>query len=159
VSRRAIELLLWSATALGMAIAGWSVVRVARPGESDQSTDAPLPRLERLPTDSVSVWAQAAASRNPFRFHRSPAAVRFGTLSAPVVEPERPGLPTLALLGTIGGPPWQGVVAGFPGQSTSLVVRSGQQVDGFRVRAITRDSAVITGMDTTWNLVVSRPWR
>lgn len=109
-----------------------------------------------LPADSTARLARAAADRDPFRFERRPAAARFGETRELVQAPPPPPLPEFRLIGTMGGPPWQGVVVGFPNRE-SVLVRPGDRVGDFVVRAVTRDTAIIAGADTTWTLILGRP--
>jgi hypothetical protein len=159
VNPRAVERGVWVASIAMFTIAGWSFARAAGTRAEGRRTIASLPPEQSIAAESLSAWSEALASRNPFRFTRQPAVVRFGeVVDEPEVEPERPAPLVLRLLGTIGGPPWQGVVAGFPGREQSVVVRPGDEVDGIRVRAVSRDSAVVTGLDSTWTIRVERRW-
>jgi hypothetical protein len=159
VSPRAVERAAWTASIVMLAIAGWSIARAADTRAEARRTIVSLPPVPSIVAESLAAWSEAIASGNPFRFSRQPADVRFGeVVDQPEVEPERPAPLVLRLLGTIGGPPWQGVVVGFPGREQSIVVRPGDEVDGVRVRAVGRDSAVVTGLDSTWTIRVERRW-
>jgi len=117
--------------------------------------------------DSASVWLSDAddviASSDPFRVARVPAAVAFrpdaeGT--AGVVARSMPAAPTvrptLTLKAIVGGPPWQAIVDGIPGQTSGTVVRAGAVFDHLVVRDVTRDSVVVEGPDTSWVLAFRR---
>lgn len=156
---RLVEPGVWVAALLLLGAAVWSYARPAVPVAAVSRIASAQGRSSWIaPAESARVWAGAAAAGNPFRFDHRPASVRYGTAPAPDSVPavQRP---TLTLLGTIGGPPWQAIVAGFPGRAGSVVLRSGQDIDGFRVQSITRDGARITGMDTAWSLTVRRAWQ
>ena len=100
-------------------------------------------------------------SNDPFRLANEPTAVRFdptrdeGSVSATPVGPPRLR-PNLILKAVIGGPPWQAIVDGIPGQPPGTIVRAGSTFDQLVVRAVTRDSVVIKGTDTTWVLTFRR---
>lgn len=155
-----MERLLWLTAVSCLAVAGWSLRHAPRAGVPWRDISRPLPRLTVAPRESVSAWSRATASTNPFRFTRVPAAVRFGEVApAAATAAEARPRPALTLLGTIGGPPWQGVVGGLPGRSGSVVVRPGQQLDSFVVRSVAKDTVVLVGSDTTWVLTVRQPWK
>lgn len=120
---------------------------------------APLDGDATAPTvwpESVLVWSRLIVERDPFRLERRPASVRFGE-APPPSGPPGPPRPALAVLGTMGGPPWAAVVAGFPGRTGGVLVRSGERVGDLHVRVVRRDTAIIEGADTTWTLVARRP--
>ncbi|MDB4878547.1 MAG: hypothetical protein JWM41_4993 [Gemmatimonadetes bacterium] len=62
----------------------------------------------------------------------------------------------MTLKAIVGGPPWEAIVDGIPGQPPGTVVRSGSTLDKLAVRSVTRDSVVIQGPDTTWVLSFRR---
>jgi hypothetical protein len=159
MTRHAAERTLWLATLSFAAATGWSAVNGRRPPAAPSRPPGSQPVALAAPPESALTWSRAAAARNPFRFERAPASVRFGEATDTVAAAPPVSRPVFTLLGTIGGPPWQGVISGFPGRAGGVVVRSGQAVDSFVVRSVTRDSAVISGMDTVWRLPVRRPWR
>jgi hypothetical protein len=110
-----------------------------------------------------SVVAEAAdytVSNDPFRLSNAPATVRFDAKND---HPQFGGAvplaiarPRLTLKAILGGPPWQAVIDGLPGQPPGTVVRSGATFDKLTARLITRDSVVIQGADTTWVLTFGR---
>ena len=71
-------------------------------------------------------------------------------------QPMVAGKPKLILRGVLGGPPWDALIDGVPGHDGALVVRVGQTVAGFTVRAVRRDTVFIRGFDTTWALTLGR---
>jgi hypothetical protein len=52
----------------------------------------------------------------------------------------------------IGGPPWQAVIDGIPGQPPGTIAGTGARFDKLVVRSVTRDTVVVQGPDTTWSL-------
>jgi hypothetical protein len=100
-------------------------------------------------------------SNDPFRLANEPAAIRYdparedGPISAAPVGPPRLR-PNLVLKAVIGGPPWQAIVDGIPGQPAGTIVRAGSAFDQLVVRSVTRDSVVIKGIDTIWVLSFRR---
>jgi hypothetical protein len=62
-------------------------------------------------------------------------------------------LPPLSLRAIVGGPPWQAVLAGVPGEPETMVA-IGSDVRGLRVQSITRDEVVLRGGDSTWTLTM-----
>jgi len=99
--------------------------------------------------------------RDPFRVTRRPATVLYDPLR--LAQPALPPTPkpALALVGIVwdtGRDP-TALVEGLPGADGPRAVRQGETIAGLRVRTITRDRLVITGLDTTWTLTVREPWR
>jgi len=108
----------------------------------------------RLPADSLERAAEAIVTNDPFRLSNSPPAVRFdpttdGGPAAALVAPPRP---VFVLRAIVGGPPWQAVIDGLPGQPPATLVRAGSKFDRITVRAVTRDSVIVQGVDTSWVL-------
>jgi hypothetical protein len=64
--------------------------------------------------------------------------------------------PTLVLRGIIGGPPWQAIVDGIPGQSAGAIVRQGMAFDAITIRTVTRDTVFVQSPDTSWKLTLAR---
>jgi hypothetical protein len=62
----------------------------------------------------------------------------------------------MTLKAIVGGPPWQAVVDGIPGQAQGTIVRAGAAFDKLVARAVTRDSVIIQGPDTAWVLTFRR---
>ena len=112
--------------------------------------------------DDVLASAEAAIVTNdPFRLGNVPASVRYDpredlAAAAGVAQPP-PLRPTMTLRAIVGGPPWQAVVDGLPGQPANTIVRAGSTYDKLIARSVTRDSVVIQGPDTTWVLRFRRP--
>jgi hypothetical protein len=64
--------------------------------------------------------------------------------------------PVFALKAIVGGPPWQAIVDGIPGQPSGTIVSNGMTIGKLTIRGVTRDSVVIQGPDTTWVLTFRR---
>ena len=104
--------------------------------------------------------ADVIVSNDPFRLTNTPALVRYDptaegaaattSIAAPPIRP------VMTLKAIVGGPPWQAIVDGLPGQPPGTVVRAGNAFDKLVARAVTRDSVVIQGPDTTWVLSFRR---
>jgi hypothetical protein len=100
-------------------------------------------------------------TNDPFRLANAPASVRFtpnnengGVGSVAAVAPSI--RPNMTLKAIVGGPPWQAIVDGIPGQAQGTLVRTGNAFDKLVARAVTRDSVIIQGPDTTWVLSFRR---
>lgn len=101
-------------------------------------------------------------SGDAFRLERKPALVAYRQRAD--TQPARaaasaPPKPALALAGVVGGPPWAALLDGVPGHDASVVVHQGDSIAGFHIRRIAPNAVVITGLDTTWRLVVKRVWQ
>jgi hypothetical protein len=133
--------------------------RSEAPAPAIWPVSSPAPAVER---DSLAVLTERVADADVFRLDRTPATVAYrqaaDTQVARVNVPPAPPKPALALAGIIGGPPWAALLDGVPGHPGSLVVHRGDSLAGLTVRAISPNGATVTGMDTTWRLVVKRPW-
>ena len=104
--------------------------------------------------------ADLIASNDPFRLTNTPALVRYDPKAegaVPTTSVAAPPIrPAMTLKAIVGGPPWQAIVDGLPGQPAGTVVRAGNAFDKLVARAVTRDSVVIQGPDTTWVLTFRR---
>jgi hypothetical protein len=107
------------------------------------------------PSDSALSEAEdATVDNDPFRLANEPARVRYdqstdgaiAATTAPIVRP------TLVLKAIIGGPPWQAVIDGIPGQPPGTIASPGSRFDKLVVRRVTRDTVIVQGPDTTWSL-------
>jgi hypothetical protein len=100
--------------------------------------------------------ADLIVSNDPFRLTNTPALVRYDpkaeSLAPATAVAAPPVRPVMTLKAIVGGPPWQAIVDGLPGQPPGTVVRAGSAFDKLVARAVTRDSVVIQGPDTTWVL-------
>ncbi|MEO7086498.1 MAG: hypothetical protein ABI442_18860 [Gemmatimonadaceae bacterium] len=97
---------------------------------------------------------------DPFRLSNSAPTVRFsladGTTivgAAPIAPPLRPAFVLKAI---VGGPPWQAVIDGIPGQPPGTLAEPGKRFDKFVIRDVTRDSVIVQGPDTSWILSFRR---
>ncbi len=155
MSRPRVASLLVAGSLAGFAIAAvrW---RAASPPQLPRRTIAiahatTRPRL----SDSVLADAEdATVSNDPFRLANEPASVRFdpaleGESASPAVPIVRP---SLVLKAIVGGPPWQAVIDGIPGQPPGTIAGPGARFDKLVIRSVTRDAVIVQGPDTTWSL-------
>jgi hypothetical protein len=125
---------------------------------SDGATPVVAAVLDGASADpgSLDSAADAIVSNDPFRLANTAASVRYSaTAPAPVGFPSSVGrftAPAMTLRATAGGPPWQALIEGIPGQPRPTLVRAGAVFEKLLIRAITRDSVVIRGADSTWTL-------
>lgn len=155
-----VERTLWSATVLAAA----ACVLGLRPASVSTVTKAsPLPPAAAAPhrfdADSIAHAAEYTIANDPFRLSRRPATVAYspaleGLAPPPVARPPRPNF---VLRGIVGGPPWSAIIDGIPGREGSVLLRKGDSVAAFVIRAVGRDSVIIKGADTTWQLTVKHP--
>lgn len=154
---RAVEAAAWAgAIALGALTAARS--RLPRDEAMGESTPARTEQPAAAMGD-VDAAAQTLISMDPFRAGRRPSPIAY----SPTIEGAPPPTqgtprPSLGVSGIIGGPPWSAVLEGVPGREGGTVVRSGDTLSGLTVRSVDRERVVISGMDTTWRLIVRRPW-
>ncbi len=121
---------------------------------------AVVPRLlstaARPVDDSLAAAEALVVDNDPFRLANHPASVSYDPRAGDGPQGAEPVplsvRPVFVLKAIVGGPPWQAVVEGFPGQVTPVVVRSGERFDKLSVRSVTRDSVVVQAPDTTWIL-------
>lgn len=155
------ERVLWLGTAGLLVVAAAEFAR--RPVEAvgpERSAAAGLRYELRLSdAESVDAWTQRVAERDPFRLEHRPPSIRYGGSSVSQIPVTHPARPSLSLVGTLGGPPWQAVVDGIPAQPTGAVVREGQRLGELMVIRVSRDTVIIEGADTTWVLTLREPWR
>jgi hypothetical protein len=104
--------------------------------------------------DSLDAESDLVVRSDLFRLDRS-TTPRLDTV---VRLPAASGVPrpALSLRAIVGGPPWQAVLDGLPGQPAGTVVVSGGDYGGLRVGAITRDTVIVHDTDTTWRLTMKR---
>jgi len=145
----------------GAAVVRW---RGAVPVASAPVTSVPAiaPVFVDSLEEALAGAEESIVSNDPFRLANVPAAVRYDpgdelTVSATGVSQRAPLRPTMTLKAIVGGPPWQAVVDGLPGQPANTVVQAGSRYDKLVARSVTRDSVVIQGPDTTWVLSFRRP--
>jgi hypothetical protein len=142
-----------SAAAIGAGALRW---RSASPPLFLRGTIALAHTAHQPPAnDSTLADAEdATVSNDPFRLANEPASVRFDpSLEGESMSPAVPVVrPTLVLKAIIGGPPWQAVIDGIPGQPPGTIATPGARFDKLVVRSVTRDAVVVQGPDTTWSL-------
>jgi len=162
-ARSARSYAIAAAALIGLTGAGVMRWRAAVPAVRHQNTS--MGSTAAMPPDSLEATLAEAeditTTNDPFRLANAPASVRFnpanengGAASAAAVAP--PVRPNMTLKAIVGGPPWQAIVDGIPGQPQGTVVRTGNAFDRLVARAVTRDSVVIQGPDTTWVLSFRR---
>ena len=139
----------------GVALLRWRQVTAG--GIPDRARVTPLRALAApMPDDSLADAEEAIVTNDPFRLSNSPPAVRYDPASdgavAGILAGPPQARPTLVLKAIVGGPPWQAVIDGIPGQPSGTVARAGSKFDRFTVRVVTRDSVVVQGADTSWVL-------
>ncbi len=143
--------------ALGVRLAGWPLVRVVVPPPPRAASVVPS-GVSPLEPDSL---VHLIVGRDPFRVTRRPSNVVYDPVR--LAQPATPPVPrpALALVGIVwdSGRDPTALVEGLPGVEGPRPVRSGEMVAGLRVKAIKPDRVVITGLDTTWTLMVREPWR
>jgi hypothetical protein len=163
VKARLLEIALWTFTAAALAEAGSIWYGALHRRFVPSPTIWPVQPLRSLATsDSLGVLAERTVSGDAFRLERKPALVAYRQRAD--TQPARaaasaPPKPALALAGVVGGPPWAALLDGVPGHDASVVVHQGDSIAGFHIRRIAPNAVVITGLDTTWRLVVKRVWQ
>jgi hypothetical protein len=155
-----VERALWSAVLLTSAacVVGLRMERVpAVMKASPLPPAAATPR--RFETDSIVRATEYTIANDPFRVSRRPATVAYSSALEGLAPPPvaRPPRPNFVLRGIVGGPPWSAIIDGIPGREGSVLLRKGDSVAAFVIRAVGRDSVIIKGADTTWQLTVKRP--
>jgi hypothetical protein len=143
--------------ALGVRLVAAPLVRVTMPQRAETAAPLAAPPLETHP-DSL---AAALVARDPFRVTRRPSNVVYDPvrLAQPAIPPApKPALTLVGIVWDSGRDP-TALVEGLPGADGPRPVRNGETIAGLRVKTIKPDRVVITGLDTTWTLMVREPWR
>lgn len=149
---------MWALPLTGSAALVWAALQ--SPGKA-----VPPPRVERTtasrstlpyPVDSLG---HVVVARDPFRVARRPAPTAYNPIAAATPEAPPAPKPVLALTGIVWGEVPEAVLEGLPGTDGPRVVRRGETVAGFRIRAIERSHVIVAGLDTVWTLTVREPWR
>lgn len=155
-----LERALWSASVLAVA----ATVLGLRAEQIPAPTSTPsLPRAATVPprfaAESIARATDYTIANDPFRLSRRPATVAYSPALEGLAPPPtaRPARPSFVLRGIVGGPPWSAIIDGVPGREGSVLLRTGDSVAAFVIRAVGRDSVTIKGADTTWQLTVKRP--
>jgi hypothetical protein len=162
-STRYLAPVLWGLAlcAGGLSAAAWRDVVPRRAPHPRPALPASPPVPAASPGDSLRAAAAAIVAADPFRLDRRPAAIPYRAELGTVPDqppPSKPPKPALAVAGIIGGPPWAALLEGVPGRDGTVLVHAGAVVEGLRVRSVTADHVIITGIDTTWSLTLKRPW-
>jgi hypothetical protein len=163
VTPRLVERALWLGTvaALVSTSIAWRRRDVPTGGQSVSvpSLDSLAP-LRHFGPEVLHEAVRTASDGNLFRPERRAADTATAGPSdgsqadgAPPPSPK----PQLVLRGLLGGPPWDAILEGVPGREGEVVVRPGDVVGGLTIRAIRRDTVIVTGADTTWRLTIGRP--
>jgi len=157
-----IVMALWAMSVTLLGIAGLGAWRSVHAGGDGAPAAAPdTPRTARRPAFDAED-PKYVTDHDPFRLARHPASVPYRPelegVSPPPPAPKPPH-PTLALGGILGGPPWEALLDGVPGHDGSMVVKQGQVIGELRIRAVTHDSVIVQGADTTWRLGIRRSWQ
>jgi hypothetical protein len=102
--------------------------------------------------------ADTTVENDPFRLSNSPPDVDATARSngPRPAAPSHPPRPVLVLKAITGGPPWQAIVSGIPGQNGDALVAPGAAFGVLTVQSITRDAVVVRAPDTTWTLSLKR---
>jgi hypothetical protein len=140
----------------GVAARRWHGALPARPAPAPAFGAAPaiLPLPEE---DSLAAARDVGTQKDPFRLSRMPATVPFTRAGPSGIPAATPTFrPTLVLKGIVGGPPWQAVIDGLPGQPAGTVVKAGSVFDKLTVRSVTRDTVVVQSPDSTWRLTLTK---
>lgn len=146
---RAVRLLcaLIAATALALALRFALVPPVGlatpRGGDEPATALAGARRAVGGGADGDSL-ARAITARNPFRLHRSAAAAPFDP-ERPEGAPSPPAAtrPAIALAGIVLGAEPAALLDGLPGVEGTRLLRLGESVAGYTLRAVTSQGAVL----------------
>lgn len=159
MSRRRLELALWAIAAVLSAAGVIAWRRASTPTSPEIARAAAAPGAVPAPLGGAADRAAAATvEADPFRASRRPSAVAFVPQGEAAPAPPRPPRPSLAMTGSVGGPPWSAILEGVPGREGSVMVSAGDTIGGLRIRSVRRDSVVVQGADTTWRLGVRKSW-
>jgi hypothetical protein len=160
------------AIGLGVALVSWLAAamrwRAALPAIRVATSGIPsVAKAPRMISDSaLAEFAATLVANDPFRVANEPAAVRYdaradgsgsANASAPIAPMPPPPRPNFMLRAIVGGPPWQAIVDGFPGQPAGTIVQKGSVLARIAVTAVSRDSVLLRGPDTAWVLTFRRP--
>ena len=116
-----------------------------------------------LDEDSLNAAGDVVVSGDPFRVANEPTSVAFSPgpdggqpTAAITAAASRPPHPALILRAIVGGPPWQAIVDGLPGQPPGTIVNAGMLISGLKIRSVVRDTVFVQGSDTAWKLTLGR---
>jgi hypothetical protein len=153
------EIVAWTIAAMASTAGGLGWCGGSRESTVARTTTVRLvPAIPPTDAQILAAHASRTVSGDPFRLERRPASVAFGAAPASPTPPSSSGpRPPLVVSGIV-GPPWRAVLEGMPGREGSTVVVEGESFGELRIRSIRGDTVVVAGRDTTWRLVVRRPW-
>jgi hypothetical protein len=152
-----LSMLLLTAGA-GVGVTAWAARRSLVPRSAAIASASATAEAVVVGEDSTVLrpWARRA----PFRRSRQPSAVRYDAqaLLAPMNAPAAPTppRPTLWLRGLVWGQTPAAIIEGVPGTDGPRLIRAGDSVGPLRVRSISATQVVVSGLDTTWRLVLPR---
>lgn len=154
---RVAERALMAGSVVAFVVAPLRWRAAAPPADVDDTPARIAPIRDSLVSDSALAEAEAmAVDGDPFRLSNSPPDVHFepGSELSPIGGRAAPPpvRPAFVLKGIIGGPPWQAMIDGIPGQPSGTIAAAGAKYNTLTVRTVTRDSVVIQGLDTAWVL-------
>lgn len=157
---RMVERACWAATAVAGVVGLLTARLPAGPTAPGGSVPPVQLTVNRPGSSSLNRWAALVNARDVFQL----AGVLeddWGYAGEAEVNqaPEPPPVPPLTLVGVLGGPPWEALVAGVPDHAGSILVREGDRVAGFQVVRVARDTVRLQGADTTLILTLRRPWQ
>jgi len=147
--------------ASGAALRWRQALATARTAAAQVTMIPATPRVPRFAAESLQDAAQVTVATDPFRLANAPARISFASTlvpnTAPVAaaSPPPPARPTLIVRAIMGGPPWSAILDGVPGQSPGLVVSPNVTYEQIHILAISRDTVVVQGPDTTWHLTIN----
>jgi hypothetical protein len=162
---RLVQGSVWAAAGLALAVslAAWSTAVPVLPSDPGSRGGIPAIAAPGAAMDSAQLAADAASlrDRDPFRWGRKPADLRFNPWEPvhPVIQGPRPAKPALVLVGIVGGPPWTALIEGIPQRERGVLLRVGEEVGSIRLEDVQSDTARLSGFDTSWVLTQRRPWR
>ena len=156
--RKRTERWLW-VTVVVATVSGVARISAIAPSPTDAAIPIDTTAFRRGPTQDRRLGEEGRAVRtnNPFHLDRRPADVPYSPNWQPTAAPASEPLPTLELLGILGGPPWRAIIGGLPGTTSDVVAQAGQTIGDFTIRSVQRDSVVVQTPDTVWVLTLNRP--
>jgi len=155
VNASRLERALWTVASL-LVLLGVALLRTA-PDAAAASAPIVLGPAPALPTaDSLLDALAESVEENLFRPERAGFDASKTPAPPALGRPLPASRPQLTLRGLVGGPPWDLLIEGIPGRDGAAVLRVGQTVNGYRVRAVRRDTVIVAGPDTTWKLTLRR---
>src|SRR5438105_4605701 len=114
---------------VALASLGVAGARVWPPTQSMDRVTPIIGTLDSMPpmpsNDSLDDAAATVTANDPFRLSNTPADVRYDASSENGATPGMPSpppiRPVMTVRAIIGGPPWQAIVDGIPGQPAGTI--------------------------------------